>query len=218
MSKQKTHWIIAGLVVALACALGGSALAKALDAPMVTSMSPGSAEPGKTVTITGSGLSGATVTFRKLHSTQTPVAATQAETQVSSDGTRILLTIPDGSDAANGMTAPFGRVQLVIATPGGTVTRSFDVMPLSQRSLAPVITGFTPRKAAAGHTVTISGSHLSGTKGVWLNGVKATFRVPSDSKILAIVPKHAKAGAWKVTTAVGTTASHLRFTVVAPST
>jgi hypothetical protein len=218
MSKEITHRGVAALVVmVLAFALGGSAVAKNLGTPTVTSISPSSAQPGMTVTITGTNLTGATVTFRRKGSGLQPVTATQAETTISPDGTRILLTIPDGSDAADGLMALAGANRLVITTPGGMATASFTVLPLRQAAMKPIITGITPRHARSGRTVTIIGAHLSGAKGVWLSGMKATFKVPSASKILAIVPKHAKSGRWTVRTDVGTTSSALRFTVLVPS-
>jgi hypothetical protein len=208
----------AGAVVVLACALGGAAGARNLGSPAITGVSPASAQPGMVVTITGTSLTGATVSFHKARSAVPPVTATQAETIVNPDGTRILLTIPDGSDAANGMTAPFGGDRLVVTTPGGSATTSFMVLPLARTGHAPVITAITPRRAIPGHTVRISGSNLNGGIGVWLTGTKAKFRVPSSSTILARVPRNARSGRWSVKTAVGMTASAMRFTVLTPAT
>jgi hypothetical protein len=214
MSKHVSQLVAAAVVVAFTLALGGSALAKSLDSPTITGITPTSALPGSTITINGTNLSGATVTFRKLHSSLPPVAATQAETTVTSDGTRILLTIPDGSDAANGMLAMAGKNQLLVTTPGGTAAAPFEVLGLRKVGMAPVISALRPLRAHPGSTVTIIGSHLSGTRAVWLAGRKAQFRVPSDSIILATVPMHARSGQWSVTTPVGTTASSLRFAVL----
>lgn len=211
MSKHLIQWLVAAVVVAFVWSLGGSALAKSLGAPTITSISPTSAQPGSTVTIYGTGFSGATVTFQKMHSSSQPVPATPAETLISPNGTRILLTIPDGSDAANGLMASPGTNQLTVTTPIGTTSIKYTVRELGKVGLGPVITGLSPTKARPGATVTITGNHLSGAKAVWLAGMKAKFRVPSDSMILAIVPRHAKSGRWSVTTPVGTTASSLRF-------
>jgi hypothetical protein len=212
------HWIVGSVVVVLACALGGAAAARGLDSPAITGVSPASAQPGMVVTISGTSLTGATVSFHTTKPATPPVTATQGETTVNSDGTRILLTIPDGSDAANGMMAPFGTDQLVVSTPGGSATTAFTVLPLAPMSQAPVIARITPSRSFPGHMVTIWGSDLNGAIGVWLSGRKATFKVPSSSTILARVPRHAPSGRWTVKTRLGTTVSSMRFIVLAPST
>jgi len=217
MSKQMIRSIVAGGVVVLACALGGAASAgRLVSPPAIAGISPASAQPGTTVTITGTGLTGATVTLRNPKSNAPAVTATTTETVVNPQGTQIVLTIPDGSDAAGGVIAPFGVDRLVITTPGGSATALFTVLKLRQAAHGPVITGFTPRRAAPGHTVMITGSNLNGATGVWLSGRKARFKVPSASEILAVVPKHAVSGKWSVKTDVGT-ASSMRFTVLAPA-
>ncbi len=217
MSNQIIRRSMVGLVAGmLVFALGGSALAKSLDGPTITSISPRSAQPGKIMIIRGSALTGATVTFQKSQPGQQPVPATQAETIVSPGGTRILLTIPDGGDAANGLIAPSGVDQLVVTTPGGTTTRPVTVLALTRHAMKPIISGVMPRNAHPGQRVTIKGSNLNGATAVWLSGTKAIFTVPSSSKILAIVPKHAKTGRWSVRTGVGTTGSP-RFKVLTTS-
>jgi len=218
MSKQMIQWIVTGLVVVLAGVLGGSAAAKGLDSPTITGISPASAQPGQTVTITGSSLVGATVSFHRGRPGMPPVPATQAETIVNPQGTQIVLTIPDGSDAANGMIAPIGMDQLIFTAPSGTVAAHFRVLPLRQAGKAPLITAITPHRGSPGEKVLITGGHMSGASGVWLTGHKAKFTVPSDSKIIAIVPRHATSGKWTVKTAVGMTVGSARFRVVAPST
>jgi hypothetical protein len=218
MRKQMILWIVAGVVVVPACALSSAGSARGLDSPTITGIAPAAAQPGKTVTITGIGLTGATVSFQKAKSSAPPVTATQAETIVSSDGNQILVTIPDGSDAANGMTAPSGMDELIVATPGGSVTAHFMVRPLEQTGQGPVITGLMPHRTLPGRTVTITGAHLSGATGVWLAGRKVRFKVPSDSKILALIPKNARSGRLSVKTAVGITASSMRLTVITPTT
>jgi hypothetical protein len=215
MSKQMIRWVVMALVVGLACALQSSAGAKGLDSPTVTGISPAAAEPGKTVTITGASLIGATVTFHHGRAGTPGVTATQAETIIDPTGNRILLTIPDGSDAANGMMAPIGVDRLIITAPSGSVAAAFTVLPLRETGHAPVITAISPRSASPGQTVTITGGHLSGATGVWLTGHKAKFKAPSDSKIVAIVPMHATSGEWTVKTPVGMKSSPLRFTVKA---
>jgi hypothetical protein len=217
MSKHVIQWIVAALAVTFVWMPGGSALANSAGPPAITSITPTSAEPGSTVTINGTNLDGASVTFQKPHSVLQPVTATAAETLVSPDGTRILLTIPDGSDAANGLIAAPGMNQLVVTTPGGKTTTTFKVLEPGKVGMAPVISRLVPRTARPGATVTITGSHLSGAETVRLAGMKAKFKVPSDSMIVAVVPRHAKSGRWSVTTPVGTTSSSLRFEIVTSS-
>jgi hypothetical protein len=217
MGKHMTHWIVVGLVVASGCAFEGSATVARLGSPTIASIAPASAQPGTTVTITGTGFVGATVSIRGASASAVPVTATQAETIVGSTGTQIQLTIPDGSDAANGMMAPLGRDLLTVATPGGSVAAHFTVLPLRRTGKAPTISGFTPHRAFPGRMVTITGTHLSGATNIWLAGRKVKFQVPSDSEIRARVPMHARSGRWTVKTAVGTTVSAKGLTVLTPA-
>ena len=64
--------------------------------------------------------------------------------------------------------------------------------------------------------VTIRGQHLGGAMWVKFGGVKATYTVPSTTKIVAIVPQKAHSGKITLKTATGqaTSGAHLNFTVL----
>ncbi|WP_432587038.1 IPT/TIG domain-containing protein [Streptomyces sp. HD1123-B1] len=138
-------------------------------APSLTSVSPnqGPAAGGNTVTITGSGLSGATsVLFGSTPATSFTVVSS----------TQITAVAPPGS----------GNVQVTVVTPGGTsngVSYSYVV--------APSLTSVSPNQgpAAGGNTVTITGSGLSGATAVLFGSTPATsFTVVSATQITAVAP------------------------------
>ena len=158
--------------------------------PVVTSFSPGSGPVGTIVTITGSGLMGAT---------EAAFNGTPAVYTVDSD-IQITATIPAG--ATTGMVS--------VTTPGGTGNgNSFTVV------LVPVITSVTPDQGSVGVGVAIAGSGFSGATAVSFNGTGATFTVLSDSLISTSVPAGATTGTIVVTAPGGSAISSL-FSVVAP--
>ena len=80
---------------------------------------------------------------------------------------------------------------------------------------APTITGFTPASGAAGATVTITGTNLTGATAVTLNGVAITgFTVVNGTTITFTVPATATTGTIAVTTPGGTATSTGTFTFV----
>ena len=91
----------------------------------------------------------------------------------------------------------------LIATPGKTTT------PAAAKAS---IASFTPAKAKAGATLTISGANLTGATAVKIGGAAAKFKVVSATKITATVPATAKSGKVSVTTASGTATSSASFT------
>ena len=133
-------------------------------APAITSFSPTTGAVGGTVTLTGSGFTGATaVTFNGVAATSFTVVSDH----------EITVTVPGGATTG----------AIAVTTPSGTgrSTTSFTVVP------APTITGFTPTSGPVGTTVTISGTSLSGTHAVTFNGVAATtFSVVSDLSLIHI--------------------------------
>jgi glucose/arabinose dehydrogenase len=72
-------------------------------------------------------------------------------------------------------------------------------------SAPPTVTSFTPSSGVAGQqAVKITGTYLAGATAVTFNGKPGTFRVVSDTALVATVPKGATTGPIAVTTAAGT--------------
>ena len=157
--------------------------------PRVTSISPSTTGTGQTVTITGTGFTGATaVTLGgSAVSSFTVVSPTQITAIVGSGAT--------------------GNV--VVTTPGGTTSQSvaFTFLP------APNITSFTPVREQVGNRVTIEGTNFISVTGVTIGGVAVTsYQVTSSTSINAFVPAGAAPGSVTVTT-LGGTASRSGFSV-----
>ncbi len=151
--------------------------------PAVSGIGPqtGPLTGGTTVTISGSGLSGASaVDFGT-----TPAASYTVE-----GDSQITATAP--SEAA-------GTVDVTVTTPGGTsaICAADEFAYLA----APTVTGISPPAGplAGGTTVTISGSGLSGATSVKFGGVTASFTVTSDTEISATVPAATDTGSVDVT-------------------
>ena len=130
----------------------------------ISSFSPTTGAQGTVVTINGSHFTGATsVSFGGV-----PASAFT----VVSDGV-IQATVGSGAS---------GNIIVGTATGVGQIGGFVFVM-------APVITSFSPQTGTAGTTVTILGSHLTGTTQVLFGGLPATsFTVVSGGEITAVVP------------------------------
>jgi hypothetical protein len=159
---------------------GGSAL--------ITGFTPTSAGTGATVTINGTGFSGATaVRFNGV--------AASTFTVVS--GTQVTAKVPAA--------ATYGPISVV--TPGGTATSATSF------AVVPTISGISPTTGTAGTTVTITGTGFSGASGVKFNGVNASFSIVSPTSITTTVPGTASSGPIVVTLGgSGQTASSATFT------
>jgi hypothetical protein len=162
--------------------------------PVISSFTPANGPVGTVVTITGSGLSGATaVTF----------GATAASSFTVNSATSITATIANGTAV--------GAAAIRINTSGGVASSNspFMVFP------PPSVTSIEPGSGVVGEMVTITGTGLSGTTAVAFNGTSAvTFLVNSDTQIDATVPAGATTGTVAVTTPGGTATSST-FTVEA---
>jgi hypothetical protein len=77
----------------------------------------------------------------------------------------------------------------------------------------PSITLFTPASGRPGTVVTIRGSGFTQTTSVTFNGQGATFKVVSDSKVTAAVPRFATTGRIKINTPAGVGTSKTNFVV-----
>ncbi len=163
--------------------------------PTITSFSPGSGPVGSTVTITGTGFTGATsVRFN----------GTWAAPNVASD-TSVSATVPSGATTG----------QISVTTPGGT-GQSATSFVVTGGSL-PRFSDFNPKSGPVGTTVVIDGNNYNGATAVRFNGTSATFTVNSNTRITATVPPGATTGKISVTTPAGTAQTERNFTVNGPT-
>jgi LmbE family N-acetylglucosaminyl deacetylase len=162
-------------------------------APTISSFSPTSGPVGTSVTINGSGFSGASsVKFKN-------VAATFFS--VGSDS-QITATVPSGAST--------GKIS--VTTAGGTAT-SASSFTVTLAAGAPTISSFSPTSGPVGTRVTITGSGFTGASSVTCDSVAATFIVSSDTQITATVPNGAANGRITVTTPAGRAISSQNFRV-----
>ena len=139
-----------------------------VPAPAIVSVSPsvGTESGGTAVTITGTGLMGASsVAF----------GSTPAVSFTVVSDTLIVATAPAGT----------GIVPITVTTAGGTSNAiAYTYIP------APDITSISPDMGpfAGGNTVTIQGSNLSGATSVKFGTAAASITVVSDTQISATVP------------------------------
>lgn len=159
-------------------------------APSITSFSPTKGLEGATVTINGKNFAGTlSVSFN----------GTDAPGFTVVSPTKITVAVPTG--ASN------GPILVAEDTLGGDPSKtSFTVIA------TPSIHAFTS-SAKVGATITILGTHFSGTTQVAFNGLKSSFRVISDTKITAVVPKGATTGSVRVTNPAGFDTSGTNFNV-----
>ena len=161
-------------------------------APTITSFTPSSAIGGATVTITGTGFTGAT---------SVKFGGTAASSFNVVNATTIQAIVANGSTG-----------DVSVTTAAGTATKAGFVFVA-----APSITNFTPTNAASGATVTITGSDFTGATAVNFGGTAASsFNVVNATSIQAVVGTGAT-GDVSVTTPAGT-ATKAGFVLVVPPT
>jgi hypothetical protein len=183
---------------------GLAATARAAAAPAITGFTPKSGPVGTKVYITGTNFAGATsVQFN---------GVSADSFSVNDAGTYITATVP--TEAAPGANNPIS-----VTTPSGIAmtTTGFNITSGHTGIVAipkPRILSFTPKHGKAGTTLKVTGMNFAGALVVRLGGVKATFRVPSSTKILLTVPGNAKSGKISVKTRGGIAISSIRFTVL----
>jgi hypothetical protein len=166
--------------------------------PTITSFTPMSGPVGASVTITGTGLTGATaVVFN----------GTNAVSFTVNSDNQITAVVPGGASSGS----------IAVTTPDGTAVSAENYTVLV--SPAPTITSFSPVSGGFGASVTISGQNLSGATSVTFGGASAQFTVSNSGKrITAVVPAEATSGSIVVTTQGGTATSAGSFTVIPPPT
>jgi hypothetical protein len=159
--------------------------------PVVTSISPtdGPVAGGTSVTITGSGFTGATdVKFG---------AASGAAVSILAD-TQITATSPPGT----------GTIDITVTTPEGTSTASPADMFRYATAQPPVVTGISPTNGPVGTMVAITGSGFTGATDVKFGEVSAIINsVDADTQITVTSPSGTGTVAITVTTPAGTSPS-----------
>jgi hypothetical protein len=176
---------------------GFTYVADPIPAPTITGLAPtsGPVAGGTTVVITGTNLTGGTVTFGGSAATCTVNSATQ-----------ITCTTPPHAA---------GAVNVVVTTPGGSATSTGGFTYVAVPT--PTITSIVPNSGpvAGGTSVVITGTNLTGGT-VTFGGLSATCTVDSPTQITCTTPAHA-AGAVNVvvTTPGGSATSTGGFTYVA---
>lgn len=161
--------------------------------PLITDFSPSNGLPGHIVIISG---------FNFFGATKVTIGDVPAQFGVTSDN-QISMAVPNSS--GNGPITVFG--------PGGTNQST------SLFFYAPLLTGFSPHKAAAGSPVTLMGTNLSGTTRVEFistnqSKIPSAFTVVSDGMLQAIVPTNVASGLITVTTPGGVIVTTTNFTVL----
>jgi len=164
----------------------------AQTAPAVTSLSPtsGPAAGGTSVTITGTGFTGASAV---------KFGSTAAASFTVNSATQIAATSPAGS----------GTVDVTVTTASGTSATSLADQ-FTYTGSAPAVSGVSPSSgpAAGGTSVTISGSNFSGASAVKFGGnAAASFTVNSATQIAATSPSGSGTVDVTVTTPAGTSAA-----------
>ena len=170
--------------------------------PAITGISPasGTTAGGTTVTITGTGLSGATsVSFGSVAAK----VLTDSATQIAGTGPAEATSVSSGSAAAK--ISADSATQVTVTSPRGTGTVHITVTTSAGTSVGtaadrftyvapppppPVVTRISPASGstAGGTTVTIAGTGLSGATGVSFGGAAATISADSATQITVTSP------------------------------
>ena len=163
--------------------------------PTITRLAPASGTVGATITITGTGLGGATsVTFNGIVATTfTVTSATSMTVVVPAAATTGNIVVTTGGGASNGIL--------------------FTVVPP-----APSVASLSPASGSAGTVVTVTGANFTGATSLTLNGVAvASFTVVNATTITFTVPAGSSTGDVIVSTAGGSSATGRIFTLTVVS-
>ncbi|WP_201297900.1 IPT/TIG domain-containing protein [Nocardia sp. CY41] len=165
-----------------------------LAVPSLSSIAPGqgSTSGGTTVTLTGSGLTGATaVTF----------GTTPATSFTVDSDTQITAVAPAGT----------GIVSVTVTAPGGTSNGVAFVYVV-----VPTISALTPTSGptSGGNNVTISGTGFTGPLTVRFGDTATTFTVDSALQITAVAPAHAAGDVQVTVTGSGGTSNGATYSYV----
>ncbi len=160
--------------------------------PVVSALTPTSAQVGALVTLSGTNLGSVTaVGFGNVSATSITVLSASS----------IRVAVPAG--------ATTGR--LTVTNPAGSAQSAGTFV------LMPRLTGFGTPSGSDDDAVTLVGTGLTGATVVKFGTVSAAFTVVSDTEITAIIPAAAVTGRVSVTTPGGTTLSPTDFVITAPA-
>jgi hypothetical protein len=181
--------LVGVLAVVSAVLFTGSAQKAFAAGPTISGFSPTFGPVGTTVTITGTGFTGATaVLFGTVQSTFTVVS-----------DTAIVAIVPVGTR----------RSTINVHTPAGKKGSWHQYFKVT-----PSIGSFSPASGTSGAVVTLTGNGFTGATGVMFNGAAASsFTVNSDSQITTTAPSGVIAGPITVTNTWGAGRSTTTFTV-----
>ncbi len=163
-------------------------------APVITSFSPASGQPGTIVTITGVNLN--STSSIRFNGTLAPLLTINSPTSIT-------VTVPAG--------ATTGLITLV--TPVGTAASATAFVVPS----APTISGLNPTSGVVGTSVTVTGTDFTGITSLTLNGVSVPFVFVNNTTVTFVVPAGGTTGAVTVSTPLGTATGPV-FTVPATPT
>ena len=158
--------------------------------PVISSFTPAFGPVGTRVSVTGTGLAGATA-----------VTINGTGAALVAGGTATSLTATVTAANTSGLIA--------VSTPTGTVTSATPFLVGNP----PTITRFTPTSGLAGTVVRLVGTNFAGVTQVTLNGVPVPNFPISDTDLTLTVPNGATTGLLTVTTPFGTGTSSSVFTV-----
>jgi hypothetical protein len=169
-----------------------------LEPPTITSFSPASGIVGTTVTITGPN-------FGTISTEHTVEFNGAPATILGTTGTELTVTVP--AEATTG--------KISITRLGMTATSATDfIVP------APTITSYSPAIAAAGISVSITGTNFSSVTTdniVEFNGVNATVTAASATGLTVTVPAGATSGGFTVKVGANTAISSANFDICSGS-
>lgn len=116
-------------------------------------------------------------------------------------GNQLTTTVPEGATTGRILIATYQGASAISIT-------DFVVYYL------PAITDFSPKSVHSGQTVTLTGTHFTGTTAVKFNGTSADFTIDSDTAITATVPSGVTTGKITVTSPGGTAESATNYSVI----
>jgi len=166
-----------GMVAALFLFLAPhSVFAQTYPQPYIASFSPMNGPVGTTITVTGSGFTGATAAWIG--------SGHDAAFNVINDGS-MTVTVP--ADATSG--------QVSVKNPQHQSWSGSSFALNGASYPQPYISSFSPSSGAIGSTITVTGSGFTGANAAWVgSGHDATFNVVNDGSITITVPADASSG------------------------
>ncbi|MEV6536894.1 IPT/TIG domain-containing protein [Streptomyces sp. NPDC051639] len=167
-----------------------------LNAPSLIAIAPnqGPSSGGTTVTLTGTGLTGATAVTFGTH---------PATTYTVNSATQITAVAPAGT----------GAVPVTVSAPGGTSNTVIYTYVA-----APVLTALSPAQGPtdAGAGITLTGTALTTTSTVFFGATPAAFTVLSDTTVVALAPAGPAGPVSVNVTTVGGISNSRTYTRVSP--